>query len=79
MKSIIFSKTSRIIEATLEDVQKCIDLSLASNIHVWDFLCVIPLKDQVDVIYTSDKHFTHQSMQDLGVAIENPIGTWDEL
>ena len=79
MTSIITSKTSRVIEASLKDVKKSIDLSIASNIHVWDFLCIVPLKDKIDMIYTSDKHFTHQSMKDLGIPIENPIGTWDVL
>jgi hypothetical protein len=77
--SFVSAKTNHIIEATKDDVKRCIGLSIASNIHVWDFLCVIPIIKKIDVIYTSDKHFTHQVMQDLRVAIENPIGTWDEL
>ncbi len=79
INSITSAKTSRIVEANKDDMKHCIDLSIASNVHVWDFLCIIPIKDKIDVIYTSDKHFTHQTMKDLGVRIENPIGTWDEL
>ncbi|MBN2154379.1 MAG: hypothetical protein JW839_23185 [Candidatus Lokiarchaeota archaeon] len=77
--ALVSAKSNRVIETTRDDVKRCIDLSIAANIHVWDFLCVIPILNKIDVIYTSDKHFTHQAMRDLGVAIKNPIGTWDEL
>ena len=77
--SIMNADTSRIIEPSKDDVKKSIELSLASNIHVWDFLCIVPIKDAIGVIYTSDKHFTSEAMRTLGVNIENPIATWDEL
>jgi predicted nucleic acid-binding protein len=77
--ALVSAKSNHVFEATKDDVKRSIDLSITSNIHVWDFLCVIPIINRIDTIYTSDKHFTHQAMQDLGIAIENPIGTWDEL
>lgn len=51
-------------------------LSCQSGIHIWDYLCVLPLYKDVEVVYTCDKHFKHESFQSLGPPIENPLDEW---
>ena len=60
----------------LKDIIKAIQLSSESNIHIWDYLCVIPLRKAVDIIFTCDQHFQHDSFQNLGPPVKNPIGDW---
>jgi len=79
IQSIRESKNATIINITAEHVVKSIELSVKSNIHVWDFICVIPLIDQIVKIYTTDQHFNNVTFKDLGVEIENPLGTWESL
>ena len=45
------------VPVTLEHVEEAIRESVESNIHVWDYLCFIPVKDYVDTVFTCDKHF----------------------
>jgi len=60
----------------LKDIIKAIQLSSESNIHIWDYLCIIPLCKAVDVIFTFDQHFQHSSFQNMGPPVKNPIGDW---
>jgi len=53
--------------------------SRASGIHVWDYLCILPLIKDVTVLYTCDAHFQHESFKKYGVPIENPIQRWETL
>jgi predicted nucleic acid-binding protein len=79
VQSISNSKNATIINVTAEHVTKSIELSVKSNIHVWDYICVVPLIGQIVKMYTTDQHFNHATFQDLGVEIENPLGTWESL
>jgi predicted nucleic acid-binding protein len=71
------SPASKIVEVSRELYEKCIRLSTQANIHIWDFLCVIPLCGKIDLIYTTDKHFLNSSFGDLGIPIQNPLKDWD--
>jgi hypothetical protein len=51
-------------------------LSKQSGIHVWDYLCVLPVIQDVDVLYTCDSHFQHETFTSLQRPIHNPIGEW---
>ncbi len=59
-------------EATL---RRCVELSTASGIHIWDYLVAFPFEDAIDIIYTIDPHFQHTTFQELA-RIENPLGIW---
>ncbi len=79
INSLSLASTTRIIEVSTDVIKQCVNMSLASGIHVWDYLCIVPIIDKVDAVYTSDKHFLHASITGLGKPVKNPIGTWDEL
>jgi len=61
---------------TADHVKESIRLSKESGIHVWDYLCVIPLVQDVDIIYSCDKHFSQPSFTSLGPPVENPMSEW---
>ena len=61
---------------TGDHVKEAIRLSQESGIHVWDYLCVLPLVQDVDVIYSCDRHFLQPSFTALGPPVENPISEW---
>jgi predicted nucleic acid-binding protein len=61
------------------DVERALELSQASGIPVWDFLCVLPLISDVDVLYSCDEHFQNPTIHGLGPRVENPIGVWQVL
>ncbi len=79
MTSLASAPTSTIIEISKEVYERCTQLSQQSNIHIWDFLCIIPLSGKIDLIYTTDKHFQNQYIVDLGIPIRNPLKEWDIL
>lgn len=64
------------IPVTVSHVKEALKLSKESGIHVWDFFCIIPIKEYIDVIYSVDKHFLHETFQKLGIKIENPLKIW---
>ena len=57
-------------------VKEAIELSLKSAIHIWDYICVLPLYNDVEILYSCDEHFKHSSFQSLGPEIQNPIKEW---
>lgn len=58
-----------------EHLKEAFEESKETGIHVWDFLCFIPLKNYVDVIYTLDKHFVTIGKR-YGVEVVNPAREW---
>ncbi|AEA46946.1 hypothetical protein [Archaeoglobus veneficus] len=63
-------------EVLPEHVRKAVDSSVKSGIHLWDFLCIYPILDELEVIYTCDAHFKHEEFRKLGVEIINPLDVW---
>lgn len=57
-------------------LQKAITLSNSSKIHIWDYLCILPLYKDINVIFSCDQHFTDETFRSLGPPIENPIKNW---
>lgn len=57
-------------------IRNAIQYSISSGIHIWDYLCVLPLYNDVDILYTCDQHFKDSSFQSFGVPIENPLKIW---
>lgn len=63
-------------EVTREHYEDAIEASTRSGVHVWDFLCIFPVSQDLKVIYTCDQHFQHEEFQNLEADVINPIGTW---
>jgi len=57
-------------------IKKALEISTLSKIHVWDYLCVLPFHKDIEIIFSCDKHFTHDSFKSLGPSVENPIKDW---
>lgn len=82
--SEIIDKVMRSAKTVLVEVRKrhyreALRLSSVSGIHVWDYLCVIPLKGLIEIVYTNDRHFLHPTLRNLVPRVENPIGKWITL
>ena len=60
-------------------ITQAVNLSSNSRIHIWDYVCVLPLYNDVEIIYSCDDHFRDETFQSLGPKIENPIGDWITL
>ena len=66
------------VAVTLEHVMEAIKESVESGIHLWDYLCFIPIKDYIDTVFTCDEHFITIGKK-YKVEILNPLGVWITL
>jgi predicted nucleic acid-binding protein len=55
---------------------ECVELSLRSGIHVYDYLVAVPLRGLVDVIYSADRHFLQDPEFGAVAPVVNPV-TWE--
>jgi predicted nucleic acid-binding protein len=76
VRNLLQAKNIIKYEVTCEHVEDAIDASKRSGIHIWDFLCVLPVSQGLDIIYTCDQHFLHDEFKGLNVEIINPVGEW---
>jgi len=76
IEKIMKSARTVIVEVKKRHYKEALRLSSLSGIHVWDYLCIIPLKELIDVAYTNDKHFLHPTIKSLIPKVENPVGEW---
>ena len=76
---LLSSKFIHWYQISLEHIKKAVALSIKNGIHIWDYLCVLPLYKDVDILYSCDEHFKHSSFQSLGPKVENPIKEWVSL
>ena len=60
-------------------IKQAIEYSIKRKIHIWDYICVLPLYNDLDIIYSCDEHFKHNTFQSLGPKIENPLGEWIKI
>ena len=58
-----------------EIIKEAYMLSLRSNIHIYDYLVVLPFKEEVEEIYSADKHFQHSYFTSIANVI-NPLKDW---
>lgn len=65
-----------VIEVDALHIKNAMKLSQESGVHIWDFLCILPVLDHVEIIYTCDSHFQSRTFEDFGKPIENPLGDW---
>jgi len=77
--NIMKSSKTVLVEVKRRHYREALKLSSVSGIHVWDYLCVIPLKELIDVAYSNDRHFLHPTLRNLVPKVENPIGKWITL
>ena len=75
VRSIIEDDNIVKVTVTLEHIEEAIKESVESNIHVWDYLCFIPVKDYIDTVFTCDEHFIRIGKK-YNVRIINPLNTW---
>lgn len=74
--AILASKRIIKVPVAFSHILKSLELSTRSGIHIWDFLCIVPIAEHLDIGYSIDKHFQHPVFMELEVKIENPLGTW---
>lgn len=63
------------VPVTLEHIRKAVEASAKTGIHIWDFLCFLPVAAFVDRVYTSDAHFLPIA-RIYGVEVVNPLAEW---
>jgi len=78
-RKLITNKVITWYQISNEIITQAIDLSANSRVHIWDYICVLPLYKDVEILYSCDEHFKHKSFQSLGPKIENPIDEWITL
>ena len=78
VKAILTDESIIKVPVSQSDLEAAIDESLDSGIHVWDFLCFLPIKDEVEIVYSCDKHFQDKAFEKYGVKVVNPLPFWIE-
>ena len=63
------------VPVTQRHVKEAVEESKESGIHVWDYLCFLPVKDYVDAIFSCDLHF-RKIGERYKIKIVNPLGFW---
>ncbi len=76
IEKIMKSSKVVVVEIKKKHYREALRLSSLSGIHVWDYLCIVPLKGLIDTVYTNDKHFLHPTIKSIVPRIENPVGKW---
>jgi len=61
-----------------EHVIESLIASKETDIHIWDFLCFVPLKNYVEIIYSLDRHFLEIGKR-YGIKVVNPAQEWLEI
>ncbi|MFQ5688235.1 MAG: hypothetical protein ACE5GV_16420 [Candidatus Scalindua sp.] len=63
------------VEIAIDNVKDCFYKSLASNIHIYDYLVALPLHGIISEIYSADDHFQHDDFKAIAT-INNPLFPW---
>lgn len=72
----IFQKEKFVIkDITPPIIKLCVELSISSNIHIYDYLVALPLKGIITKMYSADDHFQHKDFKEIAEVI-NPISPW---
>jgi predicted nucleic acid-binding protein len=64
-----------IVNLDFADFLLASDKSIASGIHIYDYLVALPLKNIVTEIYSADDHFQHPDFKEIAPVI-NPLHPW---
>jgi len=65
----------KIIGLSTKILKLCFQKSLASGIHIYDYLVALPLKGVVTEIFSADDHFQHQDFKEIAT-VTNPLSPW---
>ena len=79
LRSLKTHKQMKIIEVTWTHITDALIKSRHSSIHIWDYLCILPIIDYIEEAYTSDRHFQHQSFKKKGLNLRNPLSKWETI
>ena len=79
IKALTTSTSVRLRTVTPFHIERSIEMSRRSGIHIWDFICIIPLIEDIERIYTCDQHFLDPAFAKFGIEIDNPLSKWLEL
>ena len=79
MLTIKHSSSFVISSVSLDSFESSLNLSSSSGIHIWDYLCIVPIQHNIYRFYTNDVHFKHKSFQGMSVEITNPLSFWETL
>ncbi len=63
------------VPITADVIREALKESSETRIHVWDFLCFLPVRGFVDIAYSSDPLFRVIGER-YGVEVANPVGRW---
>jgi len=63
------------VPVSAEHVKESVRASKETGIHVWDFLCFVPVKNYVSVVYSLDVHFL-KICEMYGKELVNPAEEW---
>ena len=58
-----------------EVVKEAYVLSSKSNVHIYDYLVVLPFKGEVEEIFSPDRHFQHPDFKSIA-NVTNPVENW---
>jgi predicted nucleic acid-binding protein len=76
LEKLVRMENVTIIANDLIHFRNAMQMSQDSNIHIWDFLCILPIIDHIEIIYTCDSHFKNDIFKTFNKPIENPLGKW---
>ena len=76
VERLVNSSRTVVVEVKRKHYREALRLSSLSRIHIWDYLCIVPLKKVIDVAYTNDEHFLHPTIKRLIPEVDNPVGKW---
>ena len=79
IQKLLDAKFMKWYNVAREDIKKALILSKEAKIHIWDYICILPMIHELNIIYTCDKHFQHSTFKQFKIPIDNPIGNWEIL
>jgi len=65
----------KITDLKFDDFLIAAGKSLLSNIHIYDYLVAIPLRDIIEEIFSADDHFQHKDFKEIA-RVTNPLAPW---
>jgi len=76
LQAILESKKIVKVPVRRDHIELSMELSARSGIHIWDFLCIVPILNFIDTTFSIDRHFLHPVFKELGVKVKNPLNIW---
>lgn len=74
---LLNSKIIKWYNVNRDNIKQALLLSKDAKIHIWDYLCILPMIKEIEIIYTCDKHFQDKTFKQFNIPIQNPLGDWN--